>query len=668
MLRDTSGVKTAFLPITFVLIVAVLLAVAALAAPALSAAAPPQVAGASVLSSTSVKITFSAPVANPSATALANYGIAPALPVSAAALTDAGRSVVLTTATQLNGQTYTVSVANVLGADGTPMVGLGSSSFIGTNQGPVSSTSGHDDFNRPSGLITTDTPIPGPWLSKDISTLNTLSLTGSTVFGGSGALDSFVSDTDPNLDNALVRYQLAAGSEYWLSAYIYVPSGQGWGNQQEVGLIRFMENLQTSMARVSAIDQSSATHFGLNVNWKTTGNKYLTTPPVIATSVPFDSWQWIEMHVRQATASSPGEIQVWLNGKQIYGQDSIYVYPGAKMTYAQTGIMHLVTMGPAAHDFVDEVRFGPTFELPSSRADTTAPGVVLTNPADGSTIGSSVVLTAAATDDTGVQRVEFLIDGAVVNRDDLAPYQLVADTSGLANGTHTLTAIAYDTSGNASAPSSITVTKGSGGGGGGGALSLTAPTDGTSWQQGAAQTLSWSLSSAASSGSFKVAARNTATGTTTALTGSVAAVAGQTSYTAPYAVKLAAGSYAVTVSQFDTSGALVTQSAVSGVTVLPLTLTSPAGGVIWARGSAQSVAWTLSLPLSSGSFTVWAKNTATGTASTLTPRTAAVAGTTAYSRAYSVTLAAGTYTVYVNYYDSTGALVVRSAMNTITVQ
>ena len=149
MLRHISGVKTALLPFTFVLIVAVLLAVAALAAPALSAAAPPQVAGASVLSSTSVKITFSAPVADPSATALANYGIAPALPVSAAALTNAGRSVVLTTATQLNGQTYTVSVANVLGADGTPMVGLGSSRFIGTNQGPVSSTSGHDDFNRP---------------------------------------------------------------------------------------------------------------------------------------------------------------------------------------------------------------------------------------------------------------------------------------------------------------------------------------------------------------------------------------------------------------------------------------------------------------------------------------------------------------------------------------
>ena len=89
---------------------------------------------------------------------------------------------------------------------------------------------------------------------------------------------------------------------------------------------------------------------------------------------------------------------------------------------------------------------------------------------------------------------------------------------------------------------------------------------------------------------------------------------------------------------------------------------------MWTAGSAQTVSWTLGQALSTGKFTVWAKNTVTGTASTLTPSIAAVAGQTTYSRAYSVTLATGTYSVYVNYYDSSGALVVRSAMNTLTVQ
>jgi hypothetical protein len=665
MMRRVSSRGAATLLAIFVVPAFLVMALSLLAPAAAAAASPPQVAGASVLSSTSVKVSFSVAVANPSATALADYAISPALPVSAASLTDGGHSVVLTTATQLNGQTYTVTAANIVGADGTPMAGPSSSSFIGTNMGPDSATSGHDDFNRPSGLVTTDTPIPGPWLSTDISTLNRLSLTGATVFNGSGALDSFVSDTDPNLDNALVRYKLNAGLDYWVSAYIYIPSGQGWGSQQEIGLVRLMENLQTSMARVSAIDQSSATHYGLNIDFKTTGNKYLMPEPVIATNVPFDSWQWIELHVRQASGSLPGEVQVWLNGTQIYGQDSIYVYP-AKMTYAQTGVMHLVTMGPAAHDFVDEARFGNSYELPSSRFDTTPPSVSLTSPAQNGAIGSTTALAATAADNVDVQRVDFLIDGKLVGSDDLSPYQYTADTSALGNGTHTVTAIAYDTSGNASAPGSVTVTKG--GGGGGGSLTLTQPADGASWQAGSAQTLSWNLSSAASSGSFKVIAKNTSSGTNTTLAGPVAAVAGQTSYSAPYTVKVAAGTYTVTANQYDASGALLTQSAVATVTVLPLTLTSPASGAVWTAGSARTVSWTLGLALSTGKFTVWAKNTATGAASTLTPSIAAVAGQTTYSRAYSVTLAPGTYSVYVNYYDASGTLVIRSAMNTLTVQ
>ena len=457
------------------LVAAVLVVTASLVAasavvvtPPAGAASPPQVSGVTVLSKTSVKVVFSQPMGSPSATTLSNYGVAPALPVTAATLTDGSRSVVLTTGAQLNGQAYTVTVRNVVAADGTPMIGFGLGDFIGTNQGPNSATAGHDDFNRPSGLVTADAPIPGPWLSSQVSTLNALSLTTNPVFGGTGALGSHVADVNPDNDNALVRYQLAAGSEYWLSAYVYVPSGQKWGSQQEIGLMRFMQSLEGSMARVSAIDQSSSTHFGLNVNWKTTGNAYLTTPPVIATDVPFDTWNWIEMHVKEAANGSQGEIQVWLNGKLLYGQNSVYVYP-AKMVYSQVGIMHLVTQGPAATTITDEVRFGDSYQLPSSRFDTSAPTVSLTSPLQGSPLGSSMVLAAAASDDTEVQRVDFLVDGRIVNSDDFVPYQYTYNASGLSAGAHTVAAIAYDTSGNASATSSVTV------GAGFSAISVTAP-------------------------------------------------------------------------------------------------------------------------------------------------------------------------------------------------
>ena len=106
------------------------------------------------------------------------------------------------------------------------------------------------------------------------------------------------------------------------------------------------------------------------------------------------------------------------------------------------------------------MRFGDSYELPSSRFDTTPPSVSLTSPTPNGSIGSTLPLAATATDNVGVQRVDFLIDGSLVYSDDLAPYQYTADTSALGDGTHTVTAIAYDTSGNASAPSSVTMAKG----------------------------------------------------------------------------------------------------------------------------------------------------------------------------------------------------------------
>ena len=41
----------------------------------------------------------------------------------------------------------------------------------------------------------------------------------------------------------------------------------------------------------------------------------------------------------------------------------------------------------------------------------------------------------------------------------MAPYTYTYNTSGLSSGTHTISAYAYDTSGNRSALSSVTVTK-----------------------------------------------------------------------------------------------------------------------------------------------------------------------------------------------------------------
>jgi cellulose 1,4-beta-cellobiosidase len=74
----------------------------------------------------------------------------------------------------------------------------------------------------------------------------------------------------------------------------------------------------------------------------------------------------------------------------------------------------------------------------------TAPIVSLTSPANGATVSSPVQLAATASDPNGgaVTRVEFRVDGNLVNSDTTAPYSF--SVTGLAPGAHTAQATAFD--------------------------------------------------------------------------------------------------------------------------------------------------------------------------------------------------------------------------------
>jgi peptidoglycan/xylan/chitin deacetylase (PgdA/CDA1 family) len=96
------------------------------------------------------------------------------------------------------------------------------------------------------------------------------------------------------------------------------------------------------------------------------------------------------------------------------------------------------------------------------RIDTTAPAVSLTAPADGASLSGATSLTADATDDMSLDRVEFLVDGQLVGTDTTGPYSLTWDSSSVSDGTHTVRARAVDSAGNAttSAAASVNVKNG----------------------------------------------------------------------------------------------------------------------------------------------------------------------------------------------------------------
>jgi len=98
-------------------------------------------------------------------------------------------------------------------------------------------------------------------------------------------------------------------------------------------------------------------------------------------------------------------------------------------------------------------------------ADTTPPTVALSSSSTNVTSAGAISLSAAATDNVGVTRVEFRDGTTLLSTDTSAPFSASVNLTSTNNGTHTYTAKAFDAAGNAttSAPVSVTVNIGTGG-------------------------------------------------------------------------------------------------------------------------------------------------------------------------------------------------------------
>ncbi len=89
--------------------------------------------------------------------------------------------------------------------------------------------------------------------------------------------------------------------------------------------------------------------------------------------------------------------------------------------------------------------------------DTTAPQVKLTTPVANATVTGLVPLTVTASDATGIAKVAFFRGTTLITEATTAPYSASWDTAGLASGTYSLTAKAYDPAGNIGTSATVSV-------------------------------------------------------------------------------------------------------------------------------------------------------------------------------------------------------------------
>jgi beta-lactamase superfamily II metal-dependent hydrolase len=90
--------------------------------------------------------------------------------------------------------------------------------------------------------------------------------------------------------------------------------------------------------------------------------------------------------------------------------------------------------------------------------DTTAPLTSITAPLAGATVSGTATVTASASDNVGVTKVEFYLDGVLASSDTTSPYSWSWTTTGATNGSHSLTSKAYDAAGNSKTSTAVSVT------------------------------------------------------------------------------------------------------------------------------------------------------------------------------------------------------------------
>jgi Bacterial Ig domain len=135
-----------------------------------------------------------------------------------------------------------------------------------------------------------------------------------------------------------------------------------------------------------------------------------------------------------------------------------------QVTYnAAANAGHSVTLTLANHD--DNYAGDPTYTwyddvvvTGGGPPDTTPPTTAITAPANGATVSGTVSVTASASDNVGVTRVEIYVDSALAATLTSSPYAWSWNTTTAANGAHAIVSKAYDAAGNVGTSATVTVT------------------------------------------------------------------------------------------------------------------------------------------------------------------------------------------------------------------
>lgn len=186
-----------------------------------------------------------------------------------------------------------------------------------------------------------------------------------------------------------------------------------------------------------------------------------TAPPTVAIASPVFGATVTGTTIITANvtaAAGVGGVQFKVDGINLGAEQTIAPYSAlwntstaANGTHAVTAVVR-DTSGATASAAV-------SVTVSNVVADLTPPTVSLTSPAGGATLSRIITVSANASDNVGVVGVQFKLDGANLGAEQAGPtYALTFDTTSIADGTHTFSAVARDAAANQGTAANVTVT------------------------------------------------------------------------------------------------------------------------------------------------------------------------------------------------------------------
>ncbi|MCI0606291.1 Ig-like domain-containing protein [bacterium] len=151
------------------------------------------------------------------------------------------------------------------------------------------------------------------------------------------------------------------------------------------------------------------------------------------------------------------KVEFYRDGTNLIDTDFDFPYSVNWNTTTTSNGSHNLTS--KAYDAANNTGTSTQVNVNISNADTTPPTTSITSPTGGSSVNGTIQVKAIASDNVGIKKVQFYVNGTtLIGSDSSSPYQVNWNTNTVANGNHNLTSKATDTSNNVATSSAVNVT------------------------------------------------------------------------------------------------------------------------------------------------------------------------------------------------------------------